>query len=255
MVSSTSSDVVLLVVGAAWVIVVSSAVFLSVFPSDVVLLIVDAAGTVVVSSTVFLSVSPSDVMLLVGVLCVVDAAWVVAVLSTRFVVGGTSALEPLAAEGVVIALDVIDEVDGAVVEVVVDGVVADVVVSGVAAVVGVAVVADNDDVVVVELVLEVVGLLERPGESSSAEVAEGPCCPDPLPSCASLSESSPDGRLVVRTCVFFLPSGRSEVVVVRLVRIDSNGVVVVVCSVVADVVSGMMGMETLVTIRFICRGK
>lgn len=39
---------------------------------------------------------------------------------------------------------------------------------------------------------------------------------------------------------------------VRLVRIESNGVVVVVGSIVVGV---MMGDEELVTIRFTCRGK
>lgn len=73
------------------------------------------------------------------------------------------------------------------------------------------------------------------------------------------TQSSPEApelrRVVVRTWVISSPSGRLEVVVKRLVREDSNGVVVVVCSRVVWGVSVMAGAEELVTIRFICRGK
>ena len=66
-------------------------------------------------------------------------------------------------------------------------------------------------------------------------------------------------RVVVRTSVVSSPFGRLEVVVerlvVRLVKSDSKGVVVVVASSVVVVVSGMMGVEKLVTMRFTCRGK
>lgn len=61
------------------------------------------------------------------------------------------------------------------------------------------------------------------------------------------------GRVVVSTCVVSLPSGRSEDDVIRLVRIESRGVVVVVVESVVD--SGIIGIDEFVTIRFICRGK
>lgn len=120
----------------------------------------------------------------------------------------------------------------------------------------------------VVLVGGVVGVVEGEGREVDVGVVavESPLSPKkssfepPLdtvlpPSCGPFPETSLRGRVVVKTSVVSEPSGRPEVVVMRFVIRASNGVVVVVSSGVVSVVSGALGAEEFVTIRFNCRGK
>lgn len=186
----------------------------------------DVVPDVVVVGTVWLSTAELDSSLVVDVSSGTAGVVGVVVVEGAVVVSSGEEIEGVdVAEGV----DVVVGVDG------------------LGVVVGVEVVVTKGVAIADEVVVGVVVVV--------GDVVLGMVLPSASKDTPSSSEVPELRRVVVRTWVISSPFGKLDVVVKRLVRSDSNGVIVVVCSTVVWVVWVMTGAEELVTIRLICRGK